>query len=137
DERAMIHINLLPHSLRPVKRTPIPYIISVLVVILALLGMGYFYTNTQLQIADARARLNKYTADFNDLEAVVEDYNSMVNQKRTLSLKIETINDIVKDRIIWSEQLFNLTRILPENAWLSDFRVEVKPETESQMVFNA
>lgn len=132
----MIHVNLLPHALRPVKRTPIPYIVSGLITVLAFLGVGYVYTNTQGQIDASRARLDEYTRQFNQLEAVVADYNAMVATKRTLSLKIETINEIVRDRIIWSEQLYNLTRVLPENAWVSDMRVEIRRETETQTVWD-
>ena len=38
----MITINLLPWELRPVKRTPLPYLLSAAVLLLALMGIGLF-----------------------------------------------------------------------------------------------
>jgi len=132
----MIHINLLPPELRPIKRTPVPYILSLLVVVLVILGLGYLHASTLSQIAYYNSQYEQHTKEYNKLAKVVEDYNNMIELKRSLRRKIETINGIVKDRIIWSRQLYNLSRILPENFWYDSISVDTKRETETRYEVN-
>jgi Tfp pilus assembly protein PilN len=127
----MIHVNLLPRELRPVKRTPIPYIVSLAVVAAVLALAGYIYQSTDGLIGAEEATLAKNQGDLNALKAVVEDNVRLQTQKATLSSKIKTINEIVKARIIWSRQLFNISRILPENFWYEEISVETKRYTEN------
>jgi len=130
----MIHVNLLPEELRPVKRTPIPYILSAVVLIVAILGVYMVYANTQSQIESVNAEYLNAKAEFDKLSQVVEDYNTMIELKRTLSTKIATINEIVQDRIIWSKQLYNVSRLLPDNMWVGEIEVTTKKDTETRMV---
>lgn len=130
----MIQVNLLPEELRPIKRTPIPYIISVLILAGAIAGMVYMYNNTQSIIQGHQDLAAQYQSEFAGLESVVTKYNEMVSLKRTLSQKIATIDEIVKGRVIWSQQLFNLSDLLPENVWLSEIEVTTERRRETQMV---
>lgn len=46
----MITINLLPEELRPVQRTPLPHILSLLVLAAALFFMGKTYLGMTMQL---------------------------------------------------------------------------------------
>lgn len=129
----MIQVNLLPQELRPVKRTPIPYIVSVLLLLATIAGILYVYQNTGAQIATHKAQAAAYETEYKKLEQVVEEHAAMVSLKRTLSLKIATIDEIVSGRIIWSKQLFNLSKVLPDNVWISEIEVDTARRSQTVM----
>lgn len=122
----MIRINLLPYHLRPIKRTPIPYIISGLVLIIALLVMAAMFISKQSVIGEKRRLHAEYTEELATLDVIVKKANELAIQKEQLAEKIKTIDEIVRDRITWSRQLWNLSRLAPENLWFSDISVETK-----------
>lgn len=126
----MIAINLLPEHLRPVKRTPLPYIFGFLFLAAALVGMAFVYLQNQSEIGHAYAELETNKKALEDLKPVVEAYNALEEEKRQLALKLETIHDIVRDRVIWSRQLHNINRLAPNNLWFEGISVENKPFKE-------
>lgn len=120
----MIKINLLPLELRPIKRTPVPYILSFLVLFIAVLAMAVLFVQIHGRIGDKRDELAKHEKELKDLEPTVTEWNGLVEMKRQLSEKTETINQIAKDRIVWSKQLWNLSRLTPGNFWYSGMKVD-------------
>ncbi|MDX9974150.1 MAG: hypothetical protein RBU21_14285 [FCB group bacterium] len=122
----MININLLPHHLRPIKRTPLPYMASFLVVVLVVCAMGWLFVMTQAKIMIKQGRLNEVNAQLTQLKPVIDEYAQLQKDKQMLARKIATINEIVNGRIIWSRELFNLARLAPSNLWFSGMKVETK-----------
>lgn len=115
----MILINLLPEEIRPIKRTPLPYIATVgglilAIAAMALLWVGNFSTERALQ-----AELATTQADFHALDAVVKEHNDLNQKKLNLKDKISTIQEILSDRKIWSEHLHKLASLTPDNIWYS------------------
>lgn len=129
----MITINLLPHELRPVKRTPIPHILSVAVVLLVVLMVSSMYLTNMRGVSKAKEVLAAHQSELEALQPIVGEYNALSEQKIALSKQVETIGEIVNDRIIWSRQLYNLSRLAPENLWYDEIKVVAKsfPEVES------
>lgn len=132
----MITVNLLPYELRPVKRTPLPYILSGATFVLAVAVVAIVFVKNIADIAGATRTLNEHKAELSRLKPVVEDYNAISEKKLQLAEQVQTINEIASDRIIWSRQLFNLNRLVPDNMWYDEIDVGVKPFTETHMVFN-
>lgn len=128
----MMMINLLPYHLRPIKRTPVPYILSVLALAAAVAGMVMLFLNMQAQIMIVDRDLQRVTKDLADLQEVVDEYNALARQKGQLADKITTIAEIVRDRIIWSQQLWHLSRLAPDNLWYSGVEVGNKTVRETQ-----
>lgn len=122
----MININLLPHHLRPIKRTPLPHIASFLVVVLVVGAMGWLFVTTQAKIMGKQSRLDQVNAQLTQLKPVIDEYAQLQKDKQMLARKIATINEIVNGRIIWSRELFNLARLAPSNLWFSGMKVETK-----------
>jgi len=120
----MIRINLLPPELRPVKRTPLPYILSFVLVFIAVVVMLGFFAETQKQIMDARAKVREHEREFDTLKGVTEEYNKLVALQFELKDKIETINEIATDRVIWSELLLKLAELAPPNFWYTGIKFE-------------
>ncbi len=132
----MIRVNLLPYHLRPIKRTPVPYILSVAVLLLAVGAMAAVFLGIQGQVAVKQAELDGILNKLSDLQAVVDEYNDLENKKEQLASKIATIDEIVRDRIIWSRQLWNLSRLAPDNFWYREIRVGTKQFREKVPTFD-
>lgn len=118
----MIRINLLPHHLRPVQRTPLPYILSVAVLVAILAFMATWYMGV---VAEYNGVDTKYAAAnkaLSGLALVVEEYNGLVSEKLKLQEKVETIRPILQDRLLWSQWLHQLAKLTPENIWYKRIR---------------
>ena len=132
----MIKINLLPYHLRPIKRTPLPYIAGILILLGALAAIGYLWLDMQGQINAKRQELARHSKDLDELKAIVDEYKRLSDQKKNLKDKIDTIQEIVSDRIIWSRQLFNVSRLTPDNFWYSGVAEKEKTSQETQFVYD-
>lgn len=132
----MITVNLLPYEFRPIKRTPLPYLLSGAVLVLSLLVIGFIYMVNWANLTLATRTLNQHRTELNQLKPVVEEYNSISAKKLQLAEQVETINEIVSDRILWSRQLFNLNRLALENMWYDGIQVSLKPFSETRTTYN-
>lgn len=131
----MIHIDLLPDHLRPIKRTPLPYIISVLFVgvsMLAIAGSFLAFQASirieQMDLADSKAVLDDPT-----LQAIVQESNELETLKANLDRRRLIIEEIVSDRIVWSKRLWQLSELTPENVWYSKIEEDIGKFPEDVM----
>ncbi len=132
----MILINVLPENLRPVKRTPLPHIISLAVLFLAIAGVLGYYLQLEAAVAAEQAKQASIEAQYNEKREVVADFNRLTDQKLALQARIETIEDISAGRIIWSRALHRLTELMPENIWITRVRVVNRTRTRVVQVTN-
>lgn len=128
----MININLLPRELRPVQRTPLPHILSLLVLAAALAYMGNNYLGLSMKLNSVRHQAENAKIELAALESTVQEYNALMDQKQFLMQKIGAIQEILKDRTIWSEQLHQLVTLTPENIWYQRIRVTSRKFMEEQ-----
>jgi len=122
----MITINLLPKHLRPVKRTPIPHILSILVLVTAVVAMGLVFVTVRAQLIVVRNQLSSVNQELTKLQEIVDEYDQLLKEKARVADKIKTIEEISKDRIVWSRQLYNLSRLAPDNLWYTEIAVATK-----------
>ena len=132
----MINVNLLPHEFRPIKRTPLPYLISGAIAVLTIAGVGIVALKNMSDVGSANRRLAEHKAALTKLEPVVEEYNSISAKKLKLAEQVNTINEIVSDRILWSRQLFNLNRLATDNMWYDGIEVAHKQVSEKKNVYD-
>jgi hypothetical protein len=132
----MININLLPWHLRPIKRSPVPYVVSLLVAGLVVLILAGMWVDKQGEIREQRATLEDNKQKLDALQAIVDEYERLEKQKVELADKVSIINEILADRIIWSRQLWNVSRLTPENFWYSSIAVKEKQITEMRKSIN-
>ena len=126
----MITINLLPPHMRPIKRSPLPYLLSMLVFLVVVAGCVLVETRNQAHLYRLKSQHQQYQRELEDLRPIVEEFNALNKSKETLGHKIQAISEIVGDRIIWSKHLARLADMLPRNLWYSSVVVEEKPFTE-------
>lgn len=126
----MIIINLLPEALRPIKRTPLPYILSIGFFIALMLGAGLVFLGVRGRVSTTLDDLNARKTELATLEPIVKESNELTDKKLGLQTKITTIQEILSDRIIWSQQLHSLASLTPDNIWYS--RIRTTSQTASQ-----
>jgi len=132
----MININLLPYHLRPVKRSPLPYILSVAVAALVVLVLAGIWVGNLHKISAKRAEVAKHQLEYDELKPIVDEFQRIEQQKVLLADKIAIINEILSDRIIWSRQLWNISRLTPDNFWFSSIAEKERPIKEMRMVYD-
>lgn len=132
----MITINLLPFELRPIKRTPVPYIASGALFLLILAVVASVWIRNAQELSNVQARLVQHRNELKDLEPVVKEANELAEKKSRLANQVQAIREISSDRIIWSRQLYNLSRLAMDNLWYDNIRDSVNTYTESVTVFN-
>ncbi|MBP8129626.1 MAG: hypothetical protein KA184_08580 [Candidatus Hydrogenedentes bacterium] len=130
----MIRVNLLPEHLRPVKRTPLPYLASLLVLVLAIAAMGYVFMMMRGRIVDEQDRMANIESDLKKLAAIREDYLRLKEEEKKLQAKVDVIEEILKDRIVWSEQLDRLVTLTPENVWYDRIWVSLEMDQREVVV---
>jgi Tfp pilus assembly protein PilN len=113
----MIRINLLPHHLRPIQRTPLPYILSAAVLVASLVFMATWFMSVAAEYGSVNKKYNDARTALAGLAPVVEEYNGLVKEKVKLQDKVETIRPILQDRLLWSQWLHQLAKLTPENIW--------------------
>lgn len=131
----MIHIDLLPDHLRPIKRTPLPYMISVLILAVCMLGIAGSFLAVQATIRLERHALASSKAELADpkLQAIVQESNRLETLKQNLDLRRTIISEIVSDQIVWSKRLWQLSSLTPENVWYSKIEEDIGKFTEEVM----
>lgn len=133
----MITINLLPHELRPIKHSPLPYALSGGLLFVALLGMAYEFVAVQSRLAATRDACEAGKTELNALAEVVTTFNNLSEQKLALEKKATIIKEILSDRVIWSEHLSQLARLTPDNIWYKRIRVVWQGFKEQQVKLDA
>ena len=132
----MIAINLLPYELRPIKHSVLPYLAAALIFVVALVGIGGMWLQLHGEIREQQDLLAKHEREWGDLEAIVVKFEQLRAQRALLAEKMEVINEVVKDRIIWSRQLWNISRLTPDNFWYSKIREKKTSGSEMHPVKN-
>ena len=94
----MITVNLLPDDLRPVTRTPVPYMVSGLVLVLTLGAIGVLFANSTAAVMREKdtlagwqeqldVQLAQYDSEETGFDNIVEEYNALEQQKLDLAEK--------------------------------------------------
>ena len=125
----MISINLLPVELRPIKRTPLPYIVVLAIAVIVGIVCGKMYISDISAKSTIKQALAGNQAELKTHQANIEEYNQLVAKKKLLATKLNTINEIASDRLIWSYHLNTLARLAPDNLWYDTIEETSRTET--------
>lgn len=128
----MIKINLLPLDQRPITRTPLPHVISLLIMLAVLFFIAQTYLKLDIELTNIDQQIARQEAAMSQLAATVAEYEELEKQKKQLQNIVATIQDILKDRTIWSEHLHQLAALTPENVWYQRLRLTERRFTEEE-----
>jgi len=126
----MIIVNLLPEHLRPIKRTPLPYVITIGVSLAAFAVLGLLYAGDMTRRMSLEAEFSATSNELNSLAHITTEYNQLEEQKLALADKVSVIQEILGERKIWSEHLHRLASLTPENIWYKQIRIGSQPFRE-------
>ncbi len=128
----MIHIDLLPDHLRPIKRTPLPYLITSLAFAVGMMAVAGSFLAVQASIRGERIALEESKAVLDDpkLQEIVAESNRLEALKGNLDRRRTIIEEIVSDQIVWSKRLWQLSELTPENVWYSKIEEDIGKFTE-------
>lgn len=133
----MITINLLPYELRPVKRTPIPYILCTLLLVGALFACFTINIDDNQAREESETTLRKNQEELASLQPAIDDHNILAEESEILAIRLRTIKEIASNRIIWSQQLYNLTRLSADkNMWFDKISVQQRPYTVTEAIYD-
>lgn len=132
----MITINLLPHSLRPIKRTPLPHLLSLAFLVLAVGVMAYLYMDGHGAVQSIQYRQAEIAVRLQSLQAVTDEYERLKEEELRLQSKVGVIEEILLDRIIWSEWLSRLIELMPENVWFQRMWVSLREVVREEVVID-
>jgi hypothetical protein len=132
----MINVNLLPYEHRPIKRTPLPYLLTGAVFAMTIALIGIVLSKNFWELSSAQRQLTQHKKELTALQPIVEEYNSISKKKLQLAEQVQTINEVVSDRILWSRQLWNLNRLASENMWYDGIEVTHKEISQKKNVYD-
>ena len=132
----MIHVNLLPPAFRPIKRTPLPHLLSLLVLCAAIAAMAFLFLQVRAQMSATERKLAETEASIQSLRAIIADYEELKKQEVQLRAKVTVIEEILDNRIIWSEWIHRLLELMPDNIWLERVWVSMTETKQEQIVRN-
>ncbi len=125
----MINVNLLPPELRPLRKSPLPYIVVAIVAAAVVIALVSMYTANQIQVASKQRKLEDLKTELQRVREAAEHVRELEAKEASIAIKDKAIKDITSDSIIWSEQLYYLARLMPEQVWLKGIDVETKSRT--------
>lgn len=129
----MIRINLLPHHMRPIKRTLLPHMLSILLLLGAFFWLSSLFFSERAELARTNRQYDAKNSELRGLDAVIKEHNELTQTKLQLQDKIETIQSILADRSLWSEWLHHLSTLTPDNIWYTKIRLTSRKFTEERI----
>jgi hypothetical protein len=132
----MIRVNLLPMNQRPVRHSALPYLLGIAVLAAGVVLMGFLWVTKQAEAMQLAAEQSRHQEQLDGLQDFVDESNELQARKNELADKVFTIKEITQDRIIWSRQLWNLSRLAPDNFWYNHVGIDKKRFTETRQVYN-
>lgn len=132
----MIYVNLLPPDLRPIKRTPLPYLVVTALIIGAIFFLASTWMRLYAEVSNYDKLIAEADAELAELQVVVDEYNALSRQKLSLQDKVSVIEEILDDRKIWSKHLQRIAELTPDNYWYDRIQVVSKTKTERSQKMN-
>jgi hypothetical protein len=94
-----------------------------------IIALVFLWTANQIHIANKHRQLEELTTGLQRVREAAEKVKELEAKEASIAVKDKAIKEMTSDRIVWSEQLYYLARLLPEQVWLKDIEVETKSRT--------
>ncbi len=113
----MIKINLLPEELRPLEKTPLGrFLVIVFGVALTTTVLFLFLVLKFKTLPTAEAALKNAQSEKTRKEEEAKVHDELQKQIDFFQLRITTVQNIGKERYIWSKKLYQLHRVIENDA---------------------
>lgn len=115
----MTQVNLLPPELRAreVTRRQTSLVVVVGVIVIALVGLFYFFQ--VMNLSRAQDDLAAQQADNDQLQAQINELQRFADLQAQLAARQALIRTVFTGEISWSSALLDVSRVIPTNAYLT------------------
>lgn len=128
----MIEVNLLPEERRIPEHTPYPRLIAILLGVALIVGEIFFAVYLWMSpVADARADAQAALKRKNNSKSEADKTNKIVKEKADLFLWQKIVKQLADRRIPLGTRVFQLSSIMPERMWITDYSYELKEKRAS------
>ena len=123
----MTQVNLLPPELRAREATRrlTSVVVIVGVIVLGLIGLFYFFQ--VMNLSRAQDDLAAQEGVNRQLQAQVNDLQRFQELQNQLDAKQELVNSVFVDEVSWSTVLVDVSRMIPSEAYLTNFTGSISP----------
>lgn len=121
----MTQVNLLPPELRAreVTRRLTSTVVFVGVILLALVGLFYFFQ--VMNLSRAQDDLAAQEADNAQLQAQIDDLQRFADLQAQLAVRQTLVQTVFAGEISWSSALLDVSRVIPTNAYLTSLSASI------------
>ena len=123
----MIKINLLPKEIEKKVALREKRFLFSMVVLLAVAGFLGLYLLKVGQYARLRKQLGRVEKELALLETVIKQVDEIEKSREALAKKLDVIQSLMGNRLVYPRLLEDLARIVPSRVWLNS----LKTKTES------
>ncbi|MCZ6689782.1 MAG: hypothetical protein O7H41_09280 [Planctomycetota bacterium] len=120
----MIRVNLLPERFREAPSASWSVLLTFIIVILAVAGVGVAAMLTKFSADSAQANLDTAKANAEVLRVKAEVHTRLVREIDEEEKRMTTIKDIAQSKINWAKKLDELTGlILQDDMWIHELEL--------------
>ena len=121
----MTKVNLLPPELRAREVTRRQFSIAVVVGVIVLALVGLFYFFQVMNLSRAQDDLAAQEADNAQLQAQIDDLQRFADLQGQLAVRQVLIRTVFAGEISWSSALLDVSRVIPTNAYLTSLSASI------------
>lgn len=120
----MIKINLLPTVREVKKRETIRQQMVVVIgaIVIELVFIGYLNATINGQIKRTKDNMTKTRNEIKKLEEIIKEVKDIEKRRNELEAKLKVIDNLEKGRVASVIILDELSKVIPEKMWITDFK---------------
>lgn len=128
---ALPRVNLLPPEIHERRRLQLVQAAAVVLVIAAVGGVGFLYTNGRESVASAKKSLDTATSQNSALTRQLATFSNVKGTAAQLAASQALLTQATASEVSWSNFLADLSTLLPTTTWLTSLTVNesVQPGT--------
>ncbi|MCL2000543.1 MAG: hypothetical protein FWG74_03835 [Planctomycetes bacterium] len=123
----MIHINLLPQTLRKKQRMPIQFLLGIIGGVLAFCLLGYIVAGYELEIIPGLKReRDNLTQTRNRLRLQAEELRQINAEIARLTEYVDAVKTLYRNRVVWSKILSDMKNIIDFDPVMNEYNAEMR-----------
>jgi Tfp pilus assembly protein PilN len=120
---ALPRVNLMPPEIAHQRRVSQLRALLMLIVALAVAGVGFAYMNAKEGVASAQDRLNAEQAEHATLQSKLNSLAHVRAMAQTLAAREALLVSAKSNEVLWSQYLNDLRVSVPNTVWLTDLQM--------------
>jgi type IV pilus assembly protein PilN len=128
----LIRVNLLPRELIQKKRVGAFVIFVLISILLTIFICVLFFLSLRDEIQAARLRLEFEQLTVRKYQPILKKLEDLKHKESRVQARLNAMENIFASRSSWPQVLYEISRVLPEKIWLTEFTKE--PQGKEQVL---